>query len=260
MGDASSAPGNAPDRGHQEIGALKFLGLELPLPGWARTPLSVVAVIAVPIFLFITLDHMRGDAVATKELSHADDQLRQVQDDLKKAQDSLRSARDDYDEYVRHNNEAGTEFHHEPNLTVKYYRSDGCIYVLRAASSVWLKDPGRAAAPAPSPGRLEPSQHSALGPPEGEFLAASIIPAFYTVPLDQSPGAVHQSPRLRGACLNPHPGKYQSSDGQKRGCWLQVWRRWPDGCQHYQWFNTCASYWDTNSRGQPIVYWTSCAH
>ncbi len=249
MSEASSAPGGNP----HEIGTLKFLGMEFPLPAWARVPLSIIVVIAVPIFIFITLEHMHSDANANQALNRTKEQLQQITTDLKNAQDRLRNARDDYEEYVRHTSESGAEFHHDPNLTVKYYQSDGCIYVLRAANGVWLKDPTRGTAPAPSPGKL----HATLQVP---LAAASVIPAVYSPASGQAPGVVEQRSRTRGACLNPHPGKYQSRDGQRRGCWLQVWRQWADGCQHYQWFNTCSSYWDTDSRGQPVVYWTSCTH
>jgi hypothetical protein len=57
-----------------------------------------------------------------------------------------------------------------------------------------------------------------------------------------------------GRCLNPHPGPFRSWNGQVNGCWVQVWRQWPEGCTHYQWFNSCANYWD------PQIWWTCCVH
>jgi hypothetical protein len=63
-----------------------------------------------------------------------------------------------------------------------------------------------------------------------------------------------------GRCLNPHPGQFQWSYGQQNGCWIQVWRQFPDGCVHYQWFNTCGNYWDVYPDGTPKIFWTKCIH
>jgi len=57
-----------------------------------------------------------------------------------------------------------------------------------------------------------------------------------------------------GRCLNPHPGQFRFWYGQQDGCIVQVWRQWPDGCTHFQWFNNCSKSWD------PQIYWTYCVH
>jgi hypothetical protein len=75
------------------------------------------------------------------------------------------------------------------------------------------------------------------------------------------PGAAVNVPVQGGCqrrCLDPHPGQFQSWNGQQNGCWIQVWRRWPEGCQHYQWFNSCNGYWDSYPNGAPKVVWTCC--
>jgi hypothetical protein len=227
MSDASSA----------HPGAVKLLGMEIPLPSWAVTPVAILAVIGAAVFLWLNIG-------SNETLRRAQADLQKARNDLQTAQDSLRSARDDYDEYVRHTSEAGNEFHREPNLTVKYYESDGCLYVLRASSGQWLRDATKRGPAGRSPGDVS----AALS---GGLAAAMLVPVLYRPAEEQGPG---------GGCLNPHPGKYQSSDGQRKGCWLQVWRRWPDGCAHYQWFNTCASTWELDSRGRPAVHWTACRH
>ena len=61
-------------------------------------------------------------------------------------------------------------------------------------------------------------------------------------------------------CQDPHPGQFQTWNGQQNGCWIQVWRKWPDGCQHYQWYNSCNGYWDAYPNGAPKVFWTCCVH
>src|SRR4051812_7814790 len=59
----------------------------------------------------------------------------------------------------------------------------------------------------------------------------------------------------RGRCLDPHPGAFRQWTGQQNGCWVQVWRSWPEGCQHYQWYNSCNGYWDSYHNGAPKVFW-----
>ena len=61
-------------------------------------------------------------------------------------------------------------------------------------------------------------------------------------------------------CLNPHPGRFDTWNGNRNGCWLDVWRQWPDGCRHVQGYNVCENYWDANHDGTPRVRWTNCAH
>jgi hypothetical protein len=200
-------------------------------------PVAIVAIVAAAIFLALNVG-------SNETLRRTQADLDKAKHDLRSAQDNLRNARDDYDEYVRHASEAGNEFHRETNLTVKYYESDGSIYVLRASSGQWLRDLSKR-----GPGGRSPGDLGAIW--RQELQAASVLPVLYRPRDEQS---------AKGGCLNPHPGKYQSSDGERKGCWLQVWRRWPDGCTHYQWFNACASTWELDPKGQPSVHWTICRH
>lgn len=57
-----------------------------------------------------------------------------------------------------------------------------------------------------------------------------------------------------GRCLNPHPGRPNTWNDQKQGCWIPVWRQWPDGCKYVQMFDSCHGTWDAN------VKWVSCVH
>lgn len=67
------------------------------------------------------------------------------------------------------------------------------------------------------------------------------------------------NPCQRG-CLNPHPGNFQWWYGANKGEWVEVWRRWPDGCSHYQMFHPKQNVWDTNRDGTPKVAWSCCVH
>ena len=71
----------------------------------------------------------------------------------------------------------------------------------------------------------------------------------------------HDTTTSEQRCLNPHPGQFRWWHGQHRDpCWVEVWRQWPDGCQHMQLFNACASLWDSNHDGSARVRWTHCNH
>ena len=72
--------------------------------------------------------------------------------------------------------------------------------------------------------------------------------------------AAAQVPACKRRCLDPHPGEFRYWYGQQNGCWVQVWRGWPEGCQHYQWYNTCNVSWDMHPNGAPRVYWSCCVH
>lgn len=61
-------------------------------------------------------------------------------------------------------------------------------------------------------------------------------------------------------CLNPHPGPFQTAYGKRDGCWVEVWRRWQDNCEHVQMFNACNGAWDSLPNGAPRVRWTQCNH
>jgi hypothetical protein len=67
-------------------------------------------------------------------------------------------------------------------------------------------------------------------------------------------------PACNRGCLNPHPGTFSWRYGRQQGAWVEVWRTWPEGCQHVQMFNPQAGLWDTNPDGTPRVRWTCCVH
>jgi hypothetical protein len=64
----------------------------------------------------------------------------------------------------------------------------------------------------------------------------------------------------QGQCVNPHPGAFKSWNEPVDGCRVKTWRQWPDGCLHYQGYNTCTGAWDNKPDGTPDVHWTCCVH
>lgn len=95
-------------------------------------------------------------------------------------------------------------------------------------------------------------------------LARTTNPLAKTVPMSWSLAtpvhAAGMDPCQRG-CLNPHPGKFEWQYGeQKPGGWVEVWRRWQEGCTHVQMFHAPSQTWDSNPDGSPRVRWTCCVH
>lgn len=69
-----------------------------------------------------------------------------------------------------------------------------------------------------------------------------------------------QGSACQRGCFNPHPGQFNWWYGERRGDWVEVWRRWPEGCQHYQLFHPRSGSWDSNPDGTARVTWTCCVH
>jgi hypothetical protein len=150
------------------------------------------------------------------------------------------------------------------SLQVSYYTSDGCLLVERkgpgqnqAIMRDWIPAKAiRLDAPPGDMGEVKVSRLDAPTPENRQFLNAAYLPASFA-----PAGGVHaRANEATVGCLDPHPGQFQTWNGQQNGCWIQVWRRWADGCQHFQWFNSCNGYWDNHPNGAPRVYWTNCAH
>jgi hypothetical protein len=102
-------------------------------------------------------------------------------------------------------------------------------------------------------GGAAPGRIGALASPEHHD-------SMFVATLHASSSDIQTRPVSQANCLNPHPGSFNTSYGTRNGCWVQVWRNFPDGCVHYQWFNSCGNVWDNNPDGTPRVYWTQCRH
>jgi uncharacterized protein YeaO (DUF488 family) len=184
----------------------------------------------------------------------------------------------DYQEYQKHYNQDGTT--EKPARTEKLndiikqgslildFFSDESVRVTRISPQsklfqihTWIPAPPNQIQPPPA--NLEPAPGKISGAteslPEAQPLGAEHLnPQFRLVSFTAAPGPVAGAPV--GNCLNPHPGAFRSWYGEKNGCWVAVYRQWPDGCTHYQWYNACNGIWDAYPNGAPKVYWTSCVH
>ena len=71
---------------------------------------------------------------------------------------------------------------------------------------------------------------------------------------------LHAQAACNRGCLNPHPGPFKWWYGAQRGDWVEVWRQWPEGCNHFQLFHPRSGSWQTNPDGSPLVNWRCCVH
>jgi hypothetical protein len=224
---------------HVEIG-----GVRIPLPRWATFLIGIVAVIgaAFPVVKYL-LPTAHADPI-TKADNTAVIQYREYQKHIAEAPEYTQKLFDSPD---------------LGSLTVNFYGSDGCLLVMKKnpgrfdqAISYWIPKASIEADRAPgaianhffqpnSPARLLQSMEAQIAP--ASLVLANVAAA---TPVNN--------------CLNPHPGEFRWWNGEVRGCWSAIWRQWGDGCQHYQWFNTCSGYWDSDQSGAPRVYWTNCNH
>jgi hypothetical protein len=272
---------------------LKIFGAEVPLPHWAVPVLAVFVIVCFPVFLFFSVKHMQADDHAAKDSGQKIEDLTKAKDELSKTNNALANAKkllqesqakateanDSYQELTKHAGEAADWVHKDVRLIVTHYASDGCVSVVRPGvrQVKWEKDPARDAELGPAPGAVdggvrgglqEPGNHAEASPSSFKLTPSPAMAQLRMIDLNiesSAPGlqtefVAAQVLSRNGRCLNPHPGRYSSYTGKVQGCWTQVWRRWSDGCTHYQWFNTCSSSWDADPNGRPRVYWTACAH
>jgi len=146
-------------------------------------------------------------------------------------------------------------------LVVRHYSSDGCLLILRrnagrnqAVIPTWI--PAKSIEAEAAPGRL--ASNSGFQFPGG--YNHRMFSALMLLPASVKSSEETETQVCTGRCVNPHQGPFNWWNGEQKGCWIAVWRRWQEGCQHYQWFNTCNGYWDSEPTGAPRVYWTCCVH
>ncbi len=278
MDDLTNTPG--PDGlvnqvGRGQIPTLKIFGMEIPLPPWAVSIVAAVVIIAVAVTLVFTIMHYRDDRAEKKEIRRQKQELQAERETVEKQKKDLDMKGEEFKESYRHLLEQPEPVRSPwPNLSFQLYRSDGCVWVIRRTRHGliprWFPDPSKISPPP----RPEPEEGVVRGASLAPGLTmprseSPVPPQALAQPIAFSPAPFHRGGQMALAqpgsdckrrCQNPHPGEFSSWEGERDGCWVKVWRQWRDGCTHYQWFNICYSYWDSDERGQPRVYWTCCKH
>lgn len=134
------------------------------------------------------------------------------------------------------------------SIKIDLYASDLCIAQTRTSkygitSTRFMVDPARVGAPPP------PS------------IASGVLGDMVEVTLAGGTGGERcpwEYACSRNGTCSDHTGDFSNGRftwcwGQRNGCWVEVWRRFPDGCTHTQWWNECYSTWGP-------VEWRCCLH
>jgi len=152
---------------------------------------------------------------------------------------------DSYTEFAKHFDEAPS--HHDtmtyPDLgevELAFYESDGCLLI---------------SAPGREPRWLT---RRTLGL---ERVGSSLE---LRRPMLAGFASKEPSPCLTRGCRNPHKGAFTIAVKSKRDVdgviWIEVHRRFADGCEHYQLRREADGLWDRDDEGVPVVCWLRCIH
>jgi hypothetical protein len=249
---------------------VKILGMDVPVQPWALACMSLVVVLVVTCMggIYVWKNWKEAQAQVTNATSQVQDLHQQTQKLEKAKSDSEKSTLAKLEEYKNHFNEKGQVLT-PPNGWVKVttFPSDGCILISRkgtgdynARIDDWILSPLRTPKSAPPDTKATPATFSNARPPSDIPQSAPAEP-----PVELRSTTLQQAIRrdfaqadrrlmpVQANCLNPHPGSFQSSWGAANGCWVPFFRKWPDGCNHYQWYNSCSGYWDKG------IHWNFCA-
>ncbi|HEV2801365.1 MAG TPA: hypothetical protein VGW12_12750 [Pyrinomonadaceae bacterium] len=265
---------------------IEILGMKLPLPKWAFYTVVFFALLGagIPVFTQLIVPVMQEfratsnaeTAKAEVERAKADKEAVALRAEKEKIEQQLAEFRE-YQFHYGQDPISTRELFNNPDLgllSVSYFNTDGCLRVTRrgpgqsqAVKTYWI--PAKSFPLDSPPGKLEGlTGASRQETTRDQSFLNTVLQnatngfAFFN-PFVSPPAAIagrESSAQCGGRCSDPHPGQFQFWNGQQNGCWIQVWRRWPEGCQHYQWFNSCNGYWDNYPNGAPRVYWTCCVH
>jgi hypothetical protein len=202
--------------------SISLFGVTLPLPRWTLPVFGVIAVCGVPVFVYQQLTPATESAATVEQLR------KQFESEMA--------------EYGLHMTDMPTSTYTDPGgaFTIKTFE-DRCVLIQRKVGGRVLTklvlDLDRLSAPRAHAHPHEPARESGL--------ARLIMPAL----------------EAQGRCVGGmHAGPFTTEYGTRDGCWVQVFRTFEDGCRHYQMFNSCGGFWDTNPDGSPKISWTHCAH
>ena len=234
---------------------IEVLGVTIPAKPWVVTCFTCILILGAVGSLGLRVVLPMIDLQNTKDRA---------------AKEAIQKANLRFQEYQKHLSESPQKLLDHPDLTVSFYPSDGCLLVRRKGPGAndaridnWIP---AGSIPIERPPKLAGTGDSMLEDwKDGhDFQAPGYLATAETVnATDETVNATETSAEPQGCsgrCLDPHPGPFQSWNGEQNGCWIQVWRRWPEGCQHYQWYNSCNGYWDSYPNGAPKVNWTCCVH
>jgi hypothetical protein len=259
---------------------VEAFGMRLPVPKWGAYCIALLVILGIGTFLFTKLGLPLIKQWANSHVPDQDVQYKEYQKHY--------SDKPSYTQNVFNNPDLGS-------LTIDYFSSDGCMLMRRKppgpnqpemlhwilATSIKYDPPPGELPGNPRSSSLDRPPNSLLALSTGlspvrlaneyELIAdgplvdlqSSSFEGILNLSVDPSSFAGEISNPVqacRGRCLDPHPGQFQSWAGQTSGCWVQIWRKWPDSCLHYQWYNSCYNYWDLLPNGAPRVYWTCCVH
>lgn len=239
------------------------LSVRIPLPKWAIAVLSTMLVVA--------LLGVGGYAASVYLFNKQWIPSKKVSEYAENYKHSLEAADAKESQLV--------SFADGTRVTVNHFKSDGCNQIVRwsplnaRSDGLWMFGP-----------LLTPDKQSAIGmnseydlEPKGEKAEgdkhASLVVLKQVFPSDETKkqsGLIYvqgantpeeyREVQSGGRCLDPHPGPWTEKPQPVNQCSVQVWRYFPDGCIHFQWFNPCTGTWDVWPNGAPHVYWTRCVH
>jgi hypothetical protein len=149
-------------------------------------------------------------------------------------------------------------------VTINYFKSDGCVQVVRWDAStnkgngLWMFG---AHPHTVGHDHQVMSSSNRFAAPSAQTISGNLRPVSYKPVIDAGIdlGEAQLHP-VQGQCWNPHPGAFSMLNQPVNQCLVQVWRTFYDGCVHYQFFNPCTGTWDVYPNGAPRVYWTRCVH
>jgi hypothetical protein len=253
-----------------------FLGV--PLTGWAVFAISLLAVGYAAGHVYITLSTELTEAKAEKiklqntnnKVTAEKSQLANVNADTSQYTDAVTK------EMEAHKTDGSGHkivLHHDGHgdVLATYFDSDGCIAIARPGGATlpylpgpqatleWSLGPGKKPPASPPPPDLlgtAPTTASFSGGNGSQSEVQRPVPPtkhtaeFRLTGLEDGPAQMRP---VQASCLNPHPWAFQTWWGKAVGCWVPQYRRWNDGCTHYQMYNSCTGQWD------PQIHWTFCA-
>ncbi len=231
---------------------IEVLGMKIPAHPWVATAFTC----------FLILGAV-GSLAIKVILPAVDEWVKFKTEESRAAKEAIQKTNLRFAEYQKHLPETPEKIVDKPDLMVSFYSSDGCLVVRRkgpnnAPIDNWIP---AVSVPVEQPPKLSGANDSMLPKSGYDSNASAYSLASLNPTLTANAAETSAEPQgCSGRCVDPHPGPFQSWNGQQNGCWIQVWRKWPEGCQHYQWYNSCNGYWDSYPNGAPKVFWTCCVH